>query len=188
MTPIAGFVIAVLTGILVSSGRRAATVVLVPWLVVLAYQSWYIASGHAISPPGTVTQFPSAIGYWLVQVIILAPALGIAAQLGASGHRRNPLSATALARRTWLATALGLAASGIIIVLGFIAFRSEGGTVVGTHHSANGSPPLAGMLGLLLSFGICAALGVMTSIRRRSLKAERSIPSRLIAADAEASR
>jgi hypothetical protein len=188
MTPIAGFVIAVLAGILVSSGRRAATVVLVPWLLVLAYQSWYIASGHAISPPSTVTQFPSAVGYWLVQVIILAPALGIAAQLGASGHRRNPLSATALARREWMASALGLAASVIIIVLGFIAFRPEGGTVFVTHHSANGSPPLAGMLGLLLSFGICAALGVVTFIRRRSLKGERCIPASLVAADAEAGR
>jgi hypothetical protein len=188
MTPIAGFVIAVLTGILVSSGRRAATVVLVPWLLVLAYQSWYIASGRAISPPSTVTQFPSAIGYWLVQVIILAPALGIAVQLGASGHRRNPLSVTSLTRRTWIATTLGLAAAFIVIVLGFIAFRPEGGTAFVTHHSANGSPPLAGMLGLLLSFGICAALGVMTFIRRRSLKGERSIPSKLVAADAEASR
>src|SRR5271170_3383711 len=99
MTPIAGFVIAVLAGLMVRNGRRAASVILVPWLVVLAYQSWYIAAGRAISPPSTVTQFPSAIGYWLVQVIILAPALGIAAQLGSSGDRRNPQSATALARR-----------------------------------------------------------------------------------------
>jgi hypothetical protein len=188
MTPIAGFVIAVLAGLMVSNGRRAASVVLVPWLVVLAYQSWYIATGRAVSPPSTVTQFPSAIGYWLVQLIILAPALGIAAQLGAFGNRRYPRSTTALARRARMATTLGIAASVIIIVLGFILFRQEGGTVFVTHHSANGTPPLVGALGLLFSFATCAALGVTTFIRRRSLKGERSIQSRLVAADAEASR
>jgi hypothetical protein len=188
MTPIAGFVIAVLAGLMVSNGRRAASVVLVPWLVVLAYQSWYIAAGRAISPPSTVTQFPSAIGYWLVQVIILVPALGIAAQLGASGNRRNPLSVAVLARRAWMATTLGVAASVIIIVLGFIVFRHEGGTVFATHHSTSGSPPLVGMLGLLLSFSTCAALGATTFIRKRSLKGERSVRSRLVAAEAEARR
>jgi hypothetical protein len=188
VTPIAGFVIAVLAGLMVSNGRRAASVVVVPWLVVLTYQSWYIAAGRAISPPSTVTQFPSAIGYWLVQVIILAPALGIAAQLGASGNRRSPLLAAALARRAWMATTLGSAASVIIIVLGFIAFRHQGGTAFVTHHSANGSPPLVGVLGLLLSFGTCAALGVMAFIRKRSLKGDGRVGSRLVAADAEAGR
>jgi hypothetical protein len=188
MTPIAGFVIAILAGLIVSNGRRAAAVVLVPWLVVLAYQSWYIATGRAVSPPSTVTQFPSTIGYWLVQLIILAPALGIAAQLGAFGNRRYPLSAAALARRAWIATALGVTASAVIIVLGFILFRQDGGTVFVTHHSSNGSPPLIGTLGLLLSFATCAGLGMMTFIRRRSLKDERSVPSRLVASDAEASR
>jgi branched-subunit amino acid transport protein AzlD len=188
MTPIAGFVIAMVAGLLVSNGRWAAKVVLVPWLVVLAYQSWYIAAGRAISPPSTVTQFPSAIGYWLVQVIILAPALGIAAQLGTSGKLRNPLSATTLARRAWMASTLGVVATVIVIMLGFVLFRHQGGTAFVTHHSANGSPPLVGVLGLLLSFGTCAALGVMTFIRRHSLKGKRSARPRLVAADAEASR
>jgi hypothetical protein len=188
MTPIAGFVIAVLAGFMVSNGRRAASVVPVPWLVVLAYQSWYIAAGRAISPPSTVTQFPSAIGYWLVQLIILALALGIAAQLGASGHRRNPLSATTLARRAWGAMTLGVVASVVTIVLGFIVFRHDGGTAFVTHHSANGSPPFVGALGLLLSVGTCAGLGVMTFIRRRSFNGERSVGSRLVVADAEARR
>jgi hypothetical protein len=188
MTPIAGFVIAVIAGLMVSNGRRAASVVVVPWLVVLAYQSWYIASGRAISPPSTVTQFPSTIGYWLVQVIILAPALGIAAQLGAFGHRRRPLSPAALARRAWTATTLGIAASVVIIVLGFIAFRHQGGTVFVTHHSANGSPPLVGVLGLLLSFGVCAALGAITYIEKRSVKGGSRARSSLVAAEAETGR
>jgi hypothetical protein len=90
MTPIAGFLIAVIAGLAVRRGRRAALVVAVPWLIVLVYQSWYIASGRAISPPGTVTDFPPAIGYWLVQAIIVAPALGIAAPARRSPIRHTP--------------------------------------------------------------------------------------------------
>jgi hypothetical protein len=172
MTPIAGFVIAIVAGTMVRNGRRAAALVLPPWLIVLAYQSWYIAAGHAVSPPSTVTQFPSAIGYWLVQVIILAPALGIAALLGASASRRRFVSADAQNRRAWMATALGTAASVVIIVLGFVAFRHQGGTVSTGHHSTDGSPPLIGMLGLLLSFATCAALGVRAFLRRRTTRDE----------------
>src|ERR1700689_5722898 len=97
MTPIAGFIIAIIAGLMVRSGRRAPAVVLAPWLVVLAYQSWYIASGRAISPPGTVTDFPSAIGYWLVQAIILAPAAGIAILLGNLASRRHNADSADLA-------------------------------------------------------------------------------------------
>jgi hypothetical protein len=144
MTPIAGLIIAIIAGLIVRNGRRATAVLIVPWLVVLAYQSWYIASGRAISPPGTVTDFPSAIGYWLVQAVILLPALGIAAQLGASGSSRQPRGSDSLARRAGIATALGLATAVIVILLGFVWFRQQGGTVFAGHHSSEGSPPLSG--------------------------------------------
>lgn len=36
MTPIAGFTIAIIAGLVVKSVRRAVMVVLVPWLIVLA--------------------------------------------------------------------------------------------------------------------------------------------------------
>ena len=126
MTPIAGFIIAVIAGLVVRRGRRAALVVAVPWLIVLVYQSWYIASGRAISPPSTVTDFPSAIGYWLVQVIIVAPALGIAAQLGVFGSRRRGVDPGDLARRSWIASGLGVAVSVIVILCGFVWFRAAG--------------------------------------------------------------
>jgi hypothetical protein len=148
-------------------------VVLAPWLVVLAYQSWYIASGRAISPPGTVTDFPSAIGYWLVQAIILAPALGIAAQLGAMGSRRHPDSRGRLGHPARAASALGLATSVIVILLGFVWFRAQGGTVFAGHHSSGGSPPVIGMVGLVLSFLTCGVLGVMTLRQLRAAKAAR---------------
>lgn len=170
MTPIAGFIIAVIAGLLVRRSRRAALVVAVPWLVVLAYQSWYIASGRAISPPSTVTDFPSAIGYWLVQVIIVAPALGIAAQLGGFGSRRHPAEADDLVRRSWLASGLGVAVSVLVILCGFVWFRQQGGTVFTGHHSSGGSPPLIGILGIALSYLTCAGLGVATIRGRRAAR------------------
>jgi hypothetical protein len=175
MTPIAGLILAVIAGLLVANSRRATSVVLAPWLLVLAYQSWYIASGRAISPPSTVTQFPSTIGYWLVQVIILAPALGIAAQLGASGLRRHPVSSIVLARRAWMASALGVAAAVVVIVFGFVLFPHQGGTVAAGHHSADGSPPVIGVVGILGSYIGCAVLGVKTLVRRRTSKRAGSV-------------
>jgi hypothetical protein len=166
MTPIAGFIIAVIAGLAIRRGRRAALVVVVPWLIVLVYQSWYIASGRAISPPSTVTDFPSAIGYWVVQAIIVAPALGIAAQLGGFGSRRRTVDPGDLARRSWIAAGLGVAVSVIVILYGFVWFRQQGGTVYAGHHSSDGSPPLIGILGILLSYLTCAGLGVAT-IRAR---------------------
>jgi hypothetical protein len=170
MTPIAGFIIAVLAGLVVRRGRRAALVVAVPWLIVLAYQSWYIASGRAISPPGTVTDFPSAIGYWLVQIIIVAPALGIAVQLGVFGSRRHGLEPGNLDRRSWIASGLGVAVSVIVILCGFVWFRQQGGTVYAGHHSSGGSPPLIGILGIVLSYLTCAGLGVATIRARHAAK------------------
>jgi hypothetical protein len=170
MTPIAGFIIAVIAGLVVRRGRRAALVVAVPWLIVLVYQSWYIASGRAISPPGTVTDFPSAIGYWLVQVVIVAPALGIAAQLGGLASRRHGIDPGDLARRSWIATGLGVAVSVIVILCGFVWFRAEGGTVYAGQHSSEGSPPLIGTLGIVLSYLTCAGLGVATIRARHAAK------------------
>jgi hypothetical protein len=170
MTPIAGFIIAVIAGLVVRRGRRSALVVAVPWLIVLVYQSWYIASGRAVSPPSTVTDFPSAIGYWLVQAVIVAPALGIAAQLGAFGSRRHPVDPGDLTRRSWIATGLAVAVSVIVILCGFVWFRQQGGTVYAGHHSSEGSPPLIGILGILLSYLTCAGLGVATIRARHAAK------------------
>jgi hypothetical protein len=170
MTPIAGFIIAVIAGLLVHRARRAALVVAVPWLLVLVYQSWYIASGRAISPPSTVTDFPSALGYWLVQVIILAPALGIAALLSGFGSRRRGVDPGELARRSWIASGLGVAVSVVVILCGFVWFRQQGGTVYTGQHSSGGSPPLIGTLGILLSYLTCAGLGVATIRARYAAK------------------
>jgi hypothetical protein len=72
-----------------------------------------------------------------------------------------------------MAFAFGVAASVVIILLGFVLFRRQGGSVYVGHHSADGSPPLVGELGLLLSFAACGGLGLMTLIRRRTLRDQR---------------
>ncbi len=188
MTPIAGFIIAIISGLTVRNGRRATAVLVVPWLIVLVYQSWYIASGRAISPPSTVTDFPSAIGYWLVQAIILLPALGIAAQLGRSGSTLRLADSDSPARRAAIASALSLAASVLVILLGFVWFRQEGGTVFAGHHSSEGSPPLIGTAGLIVSYLTCAGLGLMTLRQRHAAKAAQLARSAQEEATADASR
>ena len=88
MTPLAGFVIAVIAGWIARDARRAAGIVVVPYLAVVAAQTWAIYDGRGTSPPNTVWPFKQAISYYVVQAIILALALGVAALLGAVRARR----------------------------------------------------------------------------------------------------
>ena len=53
MTPLAGFVAAILAGWIIREPRRAAAAVLVPFLAVLAVQTWTLASGYGVNPPST---------------------------------------------------------------------------------------------------------------------------------------
>ena len=100
----------------------------------------------------------------------MAPALGIAAQLGEFGSRRRGADPGDLARRSWIATVLGVAVSVIVILCGFVWFRAQGGTVYAGHHSSEGSPPLIGTLGIALSYLTCAGLGVATIRARLAAK------------------
>ena len=77
MTPLAGFIAAILAGWIIREPRRAAAAILVPFLAVLAVQTWTLAAGHGDNPPSTI----HGVSYWVVQLIILAVALGIATQL-----------------------------------------------------------------------------------------------------------
>ena len=77
MTPLAGFVAAVIAGWIIRDPRRAAAAVVVPFLAVLAAQTWILASGRGDNPPSTV----HGLSYWIFQAIFLAFALGITTQL-----------------------------------------------------------------------------------------------------------
>ena len=50
MTPIAGFFLAVIAGWIIREPRRAAATVILPYLAIVAVQSWAIANGYGISP------------------------------------------------------------------------------------------------------------------------------------------
>lgn len=178
MTPIDGFIVAVIAGWLVPQAGRAAVVVMVPWLAVLGVQSWQIAAGMGVSPPATVTQFPQLVGYWLLQALALGLALGIAGQLSrmrASGALFG-LTAGDLARREATAFAITSTVS-VAIVAAFLLDRSvfDPGSVI--HHSAQGHPPLLGLLGMALSVAGFVAVAAV-SRRRRHMHLVKSVEVR----------
>src|SRR5215470_4365026 len=104
----AGFIIAIVAGWLVHDARRAAATVVIPWLGVLGVGAWLLAAGRDDSPPSTVTHFPQAIGFWTVQIVSLALALGIAAMLGSLRARQDVSRGRAgrAGRQAVLATAI----------------------------------------------------------------------------------
>ena len=53
MTPLAGFVAAIIAGWIVRDPRRAVPAVVIPFLIVLTMQTWGIAAGDGVSPPST---------------------------------------------------------------------------------------------------------------------------------------
>jgi hypothetical protein len=168
MTPWAGFVAAIVAGWIVRDPRRAAVTVIVPFLVVLATQSWIIAAGRAVSPPGTVTSFPQSLGYWLVQAIFLALAFGIAAQLS-SWRRARTLADGGTGRgrsapRAQVARALVLLA--VLTAVFEVGYLLDSSPV--RDHSGSGAPPVQGLAGIVLCVGTFAALGVLTIRARRA--------------------
>jgi hypothetical protein len=162
MTPWAGFVAAIVAGWMVRDPRRAVATVIVPFLVVLATQSWMIASGRAVSPPSTVTQFPSCLGYWLVQAIFLALALGIAAELS-SLRGALPAASAQVGRASVL-----LAVLTVVFEVGYLLDSSPV-----RDHSGNGAPPAQGVVGILLCAGTFAVLSVLTIRARRAIASQR---------------
>ncbi len=164
MTGTVGIVLAVVAGWLVADRRKVVNVVVLPYLAVLVVQTWGIAVGDAVSPPSTVDSFPSAIGYYLVQVLILALALGIALQISAlrfRGAHAEPSSGTDT-RRAYVINCVAAA----VVAGGYTLDRVllERNSVI--HHTSSGSPPLLGLLGIALLFVVCAGLGCATLWRR----------------------
>jgi hypothetical protein len=168
MTPLAGLIAAIVAGWFVRDGRRAIMAIIVPFLAVLAMQSYGIAAGYGHSPPSTVTSYPGAIAYWVVQVIILAPALFIAAGLGSlrAGGRGTAARAAATAVRV---------SAGLTLAAGVfdLSYALQASPV--RHHLVNGSPPVYGLAGMGLLIVCVAVLGVL--LLRRRLAARRQAPA-----------
>lgn len=178
MTPIAGFVIAIIAGWIIRDPRRAAAAVVVPYLAVVAAQSWILASGRGVSPPSTVTGWPGLIGYWAVQAVFLALAIGIAAELSAL-RRRRMLSDDAPAGAGHRFTlALGVLAALTAVFL--VAYLLDSAPV--SHHAADGTPPVQGYVGMLLCIVTFLALSVVTLRGRRNGRSELAAADKTTAA------
>lgn len=172
MTPIAGFIIAVVAGWLVRDGRRAAALVVIPWLGVLGLQTWILAAGDGVSPPSTISQFPQAIGYWAVQAVFLAFPLAIAGMLG-SLRARDGLPGDLPDRQDGMKAKTTITAA--ILLVATTAFMVSAALTAAPvrHHSAEGTPPLIGFVGMALCVTSFIALSVV-SIRRHRARSRRS--------------
>ncbi len=172
MTPIAGFFIAVIAGWLVREPRKAAATVILPYLAIVAVQTWYIANGYGTSPPDTVTPFSGAISYWVVQAIFLITTVAIAAEvavLRAGARAGQPM---VLLAGPWYRAAVATAICTIgtlVLLVGWLASAK-----LVSQHSSAGSPPPQGLIGIGLSvigivaFGV-AAIRTLVRTRRQSM-------------------
>jgi hypothetical protein len=164
MTPIAGFVIAIIAGWIVRAPHRAIAAVVVPYLAVLAAQSWIIASGRGVSPPSSVTGWPELIGYWAVQAVFLALGIGIAAELSTLRRRRMPPADADAGANHRFTLALGVLAA--LTTVFVVAYLLDSAPV--SHHSADGTPPVQGFVGMFLCIVTFLALSVVTLLGRRN--------------------
>jgi hypothetical protein len=160
VTGTVGIVLAVVAGWSACGRRQTVVAVVVPFLGVLVLQTWGIGSGRAVSAPSTVTAFPGAIPYYVVQVLILALMLGIALQLRTlrirGGHGRPKRGTVPLVLNCALAA---------LVVSGFELDRPllDPGSVA--RHTSSG-PPALGIAGIAVLLVGCAGLACVT-LRRR---------------------
>jgi hypothetical protein len=159
MTPLAGFVAAIIAGWIIREPRRAAAATLVPFLAVLAVQTWTLAAGHGDNPPSTI----HGVSYWVVQAIILAFALGIATQFAIVLRARPGADDGAGAsRRALRATALLL-----VLTAAFLT-----GVVLSSkpvlHHNASSPLPWYGATGILACVASLLVLTVLHIRQRRA--------------------
>jgi len=168
MTGTVGILLAVVAGLLVYDRRRMVVVVVVPYLVVTAIQTWGISSGRAVSPPSTVNRFPDLVGYYVVQLLILAVTLAVAFEIRALWGTPDDRG-----RRSTIALVVNGTLSALVVA-GYLADRTlfEHGSVV--RHTSEGHPPLLGYVGIVLLVVVCVALGAVLLARRRPAALRRS--------------
>ena len=163
MTPLAGFAIALIAGWTTRDAWRAAAVFVVPFLAVTAAQTWGIAAGDGVSPPDTVWPIGGAISYYIVQALIMAVALGLALLLGVVRSRgiEAPGDVAGRSRRTRMALLIAGVATAAYLTIALLALAPHS-------HSANGSPPVQGLIGIAVLIISLIAAGVLAIIGRRA--------------------
>lgn len=175
MTPIAGFFLAVIAGWIVREPRRAAATVILPYLAIVAVQSWDIANGYGVSPPDTVTPFSGAISYWVVQVIFFITTVAIAAEIAVLRARARADQPMVLLAGPWYRAAVATAICTIGTLVLLVGWLSTAKLV--SHHSSAGSPPPQGLIGIGLSligvvaFGVAAIRALIRGRRQRTAPA-----------------
>ena len=168
MTPLAGFIAAVIAGWIIRDPRRAALTATIPFLIVMAVQTWAIDAGDGVSPPSTVYPLSGAISYYVVQLILLGFTIGIATELAAVRRARMPAEDRAGAgRRTVLAAAL----LAVLTAVTWVLWAVNAAPV--RHHSSQGSPPAYGLIGMGLCVVSLAVLTVMVIRDRRTARRAR---------------
>jgi hypothetical protein len=168
MTAVSALLLALIAGWMVPAPRLAMAAFLAPWLVALIYQTADIGLGYAVSPPQTVTQFPRVIGYVVVNAVILALGLVLAALISERRSRVVPDHA----RRTELEMVTRATLAGTVVVAGLIVLDIANHAVLvwpesTAHHTTNPSPPLFGILSIALCLIGIAVLGTAV-LRRRA--------------------
>ena len=166
MTAVSALLLALIAGWMVPVPRLAMAAFLGPWLVALVYQTADIGLGYAVSPPQVVTQFPRVIGYVVVTAVILALGLTLSALIGDRRSRAVPAAggqtAREMVRRATLAGTVAVAALIVLDILDHAVLVWPESTA---HHTTNPSPPLFGILSIVLCLIGIAVLGT-AALRR----------------------
>lgn len=155
MTPLAGFVLGIIAGLINRSARRAALWVVPPWSAVLAVQTAWLASGHDNNPASAV-EFPKVIGYAIVQAISLALAVGVATQMVAWRQRRpvDPSAGSGTRNNSTLSMWAATIVAGVLAVSIFFITRPA--------HPGHGggNAPVYGIVGIALCLVTLVALAI----------------------------
>jgi hypothetical protein len=160
MTLLATFFLAIIAGWIVREPRRAALTVILPYLAMVAAQTWGLANGYGINPPDTVTPLSGAISYYVVQLIFLLIAVVIAAEVAVIRARAAAPPFADPWLRAAVATAIG-ATGTLWLLVGWLA-----GVKLVAHHSTSGTP-LVAVLGIGLNVIGVVAFGVAAIVARR---------------------
>jgi hypothetical protein len=164
MTPLAGFVLAVIAGWITRDGRRAAAIIIIPFLAMTALQTYSIADGRGVSPPSTVWPLNGgSIPYYVVQLLIIAAVLGVGTLLGTVRAQRAATGSDGsdLGRRTTIAAVT----VSVLTAGSCIGAWLDSAPVA--HHSSAGSPPALGLIGMGVLILSLIVLAVMTIAGRR---------------------